>query len=83
MGWVVTWWERDPETANCQVVVNGEEQYAFWPVDSPIPAGWRETGFRGTAEQCGAYVSQVWTDMRPLSVRGDVQAEVTDPTESP
>jgi MbtH protein len=51
------------------VVVNHEEQYSVWPVDRPVPAGWREVGRTGTREECLAYVDDVWTDMRPLSLR--------------
>ncbi len=34
-----------------------------------MPAGWRETGFVGTKDECLAHVDEVWTDMRPLSLR--------------
>jgi len=51
------------------VVVNHEEQYSVWRSDRGLPAGWRATGFEGTKEQCLAHVGEVWTDMRPLSVR--------------
>jgi MbtH protein len=51
------------------VVVIHEEQYSVWPVDRPVPAGWREAGFTGTREECLAHVDEVWTDMRPLSLR--------------
>ncbi len=51
------------------VVVNDEEQYSIWPVDRELPLGWREGGKRGTKEECLAYIKEVWTDMRPLSLR--------------
>ena len=51
------------------VVVNDEEQYSVWPEGQPIPAGWREAGERGPKADCLAYVDEVWTDMRPLSLR--------------
>jgi len=51
------------------VVVNHEEQYAIWPAGKPIPEKWREAGISGTREECLARVRQVWTDMRPASVR--------------
>jgi MbtH protein len=51
------------------VVVNHEEQYSIWPDYKDIPAGWRATGFRGLKPACLAYVEEVWTDMRPLSLR--------------
>ncbi|MDF9815297.1 MbtH family NRPS accessory protein [Streptomyces sp. SPB162] len=51
------------------VVVNDEEQYSIWPADREIPAGWREGGPRGSKEECLAHIEEVWTDMRPLSLR--------------
>jgi MbtH protein len=52
-----------------QVVVNDEEQYSIWPAHKSPPAGWRGVGHEGTREVCLAYIEEVWTDMRPLSVR--------------
>lgn len=51
------------------VVVNHEEQYSIWPADREIPLGWRGTGKTGTKEECLAHIDEVWTDMRPLSLR--------------
>lgn len=51
------------------VVVNHEEQYSIWPIDREIPAGWRAADCSGSREHCLAYIEQVWTDMRPLSLR--------------
>ncbi|GAA2048348.1 hypothetical protein GCM10009839_62350 [Catenulispora yoronensis] len=52
------------------VVLNDEEQYSIWPADRPIPAGWRAEGFEGAKDACLTRIAEVWTDMRPLSVRG-------------
>ena len=52
-----------------KVVVNPEEQYSIWPAERENPLGWREAGKRGTKAECLAYIEQVWTDMRPLSLR--------------
>ncbi len=52
-----------------QVVVNHEQQYSIWPVGREVPDGWRPVGKRGSKEDCLAYVEEVWTDMRPLSLR--------------
>jgi len=57
------------ETANSKVVVNHEEQYSIWPVDRENPLGWRDAGKQGSKEECLAYIEEVWTDMRPLSLR--------------
>lgn len=51
------------------VVVNHEEQYSIWPEDRPLPNGWRSAGKVGSKEECLAHIDQVWTDMRPLSLR--------------
>ncbi|MEW1643774.1 MULTISPECIES: MbtH family protein [unclassified Streptomyces] len=51
------------------VVVNDEEQYSIWPADRPLPEGWREAGHAGTRAECLAHIDEVWTDMRPRSVR--------------
>lgn len=62
---------RDFDTycANFDVVVNDEEQYSIWDVDRTPPAGWRRLGKSGTKEECLAYISGVWTDITPLSIR--------------
>jgi MbtH protein len=54
-----------------RVLVNHEEQYSIWPAPKAIPAGWRDTGKSGPKRECLAYVDEVWTDMRPLSLRDD------------
>lgn len=51
------------------VVCNHEEQFSTWPADRPVPAGWRTEGKQGTKAECLAYIDEVWTDMRPLSLR--------------
>jgi MbtH protein len=51
------------------VVVNGEGQYSIWRVGREIPAGWDAAGKRGTEEACLSHIDEVWTDMRPLSLR--------------
>lgn len=51
------------------VVVNHEEQHSIWRVDRDLPAGWERTGFTGTEDECLAHIDDVWTDMRPLSLR--------------
>jgi len=52
-----------------QVVVNHEEQYALWPAHLPLPDGWRPGGRTGDRQECLEYVAEVWTDLRPLSLR--------------
>ena len=51
------------------VVRNHEEQYSIWPAGKALPAGWEEIGQSGPKQACLDYIEQVWTDMRPLSLR--------------
>jgi MbtH protein len=57
------------DTRVYKVVVNGEEQYSIWFADREIPPGWREVGKLGSKTECLAHIEEVWTDMRPLSLR--------------
>jgi MbtH protein len=60
--------ERE-DTTIYKVVVNHEEQYSIWPADRENALGWRDAGKAGPKEECLAYIKEVWTDMRPLSLR--------------
>ena len=60
----------DPEdTTTYQVVRNDEEQYSIWPQDRELPAGWYAEGTSGSRAECLAHIDVIWTDMRPLSLR--------------
>lgn len=61
--------EEQEDEAIYKVVVNHEEQYSIWPAYREPPLGWREAGKEGTKEECLVYIGEVWTDMRPLSLR--------------
>jgi MbtH protein len=52
-----------------KVVVNQEEQYSIWFADREVPPGWRALDKQGMKAECLAYIKEVWTDMRPRSVR--------------
>ena len=52
-----------------KVVVNHEEQYSIWPAERELPLGWKEAGKQGPKAECLDYIKEVWTDMRPLSLR--------------
>lgn len=60
--------ERD-DTTIYKVVVNHEEQYSIWPASRDLPPGWKDAGKQGTRAEALAYIEEVWTDMRPLSLR--------------
>jgi MbtH protein len=61
--------EEHEDSTLYKVVVNEEEQYSIWFADRQNPLGWSDAGKRGTKAECLDYVKEVWTDMRPLSVR--------------
>jgi MbtH protein len=61
-------WERE-DTTTYKVVINHEEQYSIWPADRENPLGWNDVGKSGTKQECLDYIEEVWTDMRPLSLR--------------
>ncbi|HET9838750.1 MAG TPA: MbtH family protein [Candidatus Angelobacter sp.] len=58
-----------------RVVLNHEEQYSIWPANKELPLGWNDAGKSGTKEECLAYIKEVWTDMRPLSLRKKMQEQ--------
>jgi MbtH protein len=55
------------------VVVNHEEQYSIWLAHKQNALGWKDAGNSGTKEECLAHIKEVWTDMRPLSLRKTMQ----------
>ncbi|QLH20059.1 MULTISPECIES: MbtH family protein [Streptomyces] len=57
------------DNARFQVLRNDEDQYSLWPADLDVPDGWQTVGKEGTKDECSAYVDEVWTDMRPRSLR--------------
>jgi MbtH protein len=63
----MAWDEED--TTVYHVVVNHEEQYSIWPEYKEVPIGWRTVGKSGPKQECLDYIRDVWTDMRPLSLR--------------
>jgi len=69
----------DDDEFTYNVVVNHEEQYSIWPVEKAIPAGWKETGFTGKKSACLGHINEVWTDMRPLSLRREMECREQNP----
>jgi uncharacterized protein YbdZ (MbtH family) len=57
------------DNARYEVLRNDEDQYSLWLAGHDVPAGWQRVGKEGTKEECSAYVDEVWTDMRPRSLR--------------
>jgi MbtH protein len=66
-------WDEDPYDRYF-VVLNDEEQYSIWPCVRTIPGGWRKAGFEGPKAECLQHIDEVWTDMRPRSLREQMEA---------
>jgi MbtH protein len=62
------------DDARYVVLRNDEDQYSLWLADLAVPAGWHREDKEGTKEECSAYVDEVWTDMRPRSLRERMDA---------
>lgn len=60
---------EDEDQIIYRVVRNHEDQYSLWPASRENPVGWFEAGKSGLKAECLAYIKEVWTDMRPLSLR--------------
>lgn len=58
-----------------KVVVNEEDNYSIWPADRENALGWNDAGKQGTKAECLAYIEEVWTDMRPLSLRKKMEQQ--------
>ena len=57
------------DASEYKVVLNHEEQYSIWPAERENAPGWSDAGKVGSREECLAWIKEVWTDMRPLSLR--------------
>lgn len=76
----MSWNDPDKEdTTIYKVVVNHEEQYSIWPEHKANPLGWTDVGKAGTKAECLAYIEEVWTDMRPLSLRKKMEEMAKNP----
>jgi len=59
-----------------------EEQETIERTISEIPPGnthiavWRDSGKSGPKAECLAYIKEVWTDMRPLSLRKQMEMDM-------
>jgi MbtH protein len=66
--------EREDNTIY-KVVVNDEEQYSIWSADRENALGWNDAGKSATKAGCLAYIAEVWTDMRPASLRKKMEED--------
>ncbi len=60
-----------------KVVINHEEQYSIWFADRDNPLGWTNVGKSGSKPECLEYIKEVWTDMRPLSLRKQMESSAS------
>src|ERR1044071_2674114 len=80
----MSWNDPDKEdTTVYKVVINHEEQYSIWPEYKENPLGWNDVGKVGPKAECLAYIKEVWTDMRPLSLREKMEEMAKNPPPPP
>ena len=79
----MSWRDSDNEdTTIYRVLMNHEEQYSIWPEYKVNPPGWTDVGKAGPRAECLDFISEVWSDMRPLSLRRKMQ-ELTENSHPP
>ncbi|GLY43378.1 antibiotic synthesis protein MbtH [Amycolatopsis sp. NBRC 101858] len=59
------------------IVVDAEDRHSLLPESTPVPAGWRAAAVRGSRQDCLDRISEVWTDIRPASIRRERESERT------
>ena len=69
----------DEDKTIYKVVINHEEQYSIWPDGRENAPGWKDVGKSGPRDECLAYIKEVWTDMRPLSLRLKMEEMARNP----
>jgi len=65
--------DMSEDTREYKVVINHEEQYSLWFRERENPPGWWDAGKSGSRAECLSYIKDIWTDMRPLSLRQSMQ----------
>jgi uncharacterized protein YbdZ (MbtH family) len=68
-----------PAEPRYAVVVNHEDQYSIWAEGRELPLGWNTTGVTGSKADCLAHIDEVWTDMRPRSLREQMERSTVAP----
>ena len=81
------WDEEETTTTTIYKVVNHEEQYSIWPADRENALGWFDADRSGSKQECLNFIQEVWTDMRPLSLRKQMDElahkQLANPTPPP
>lgn len=65
--------DEQEDTRIYKVLINHEEQYSLWFADRENPSGWRDVGKNGLKGECLAHIKEIWTDMRPLKLRKQME----------
>ena len=65
--------EEEKDGTEYVAVINDEEQYSIWPAARELPLGWHDAGKRGSRAEVLAWIEQVWSDMRPQSLREQME----------
>ena len=68
-------WNDEEDDIIYQVIINEEEMYSIWYADREMPLNWTGIGFSGTKQECLDRIEEIWTDMRPLSLRRMMEEE--------
>jgi MbtH protein len=68
----------EPDMRPYYVVVNDEEQYSIWSAALTVPDGWTTVGAAGQKAECLVRIAQLWTDMRPRSLRDSMAADASE-----
>jgi MbtH protein len=64
-------------------LINDEKQYSIWPAKKEIPPGWKDVGFSGSKPEVSAYIDEHWTDMRPASLRREMDNQIKQSSSEP
>jgi uncharacterized protein YbdZ (MbtH family) len=57
------------------VLINEEGQYSLWPAYLDVPLGWQAIGPKGGRKVCLEWIDENWTDMRPLSLKRQMEED--------
>lgn len=68
----------EDESGEFMVLVNAEQQYSLWPTFREVPPGWTPVGPRGNRKECLDYVEEHWVDMRPKSLRDQMNEDASE-----
>lgn len=64
------------------VLRNAEGQFSIWPVGIDVPDGWDVVLWDENRKTCLTYIEETWTDMRPLSLVQQMNADRSGAGES-